>query len=130
MSFVQRYEDDTPCDTKCHSRSVAATGRLLLALVASIIPSMAYLQDVLGFTVLAAGTAFISYSGGIMVAAKPARADPRDTRRGVAAATSLTVGGAAAVGMGVVDTLAPFLVLSIFAGSGLGMAFALAHVVT
>lgn len=100
-----------------------------MSIVVAIFLSMIYLQSVLGFTALAAGTAFVAFSGGVMLSFQTVSRLERYPA-GAASASSLAVGGLATAGMGIVDTLAPFLVLSAFAGFGLGMTIALANTVT
>jgi EmrB/QacA subfamily drug resistance transporter len=111
--------------------SVMAAGGTVanIPIVAAIFLSMIYLQDVLGFTALEAGTAFVAFSGGVMLSFQSSGSMDRFPS-GAVAGIALAVGGLGTIGMGVADTLVPFLVCSAFSGFGLGLAIALANTVT
>lgn len=107
--------------------TAAAVGNMTL--VAGVFLSMIYLQNVLGFDALQAGFAFLGFSLGVMVANQLAGSLERFMSWRVES-LGLAVGGVGVIGMGIADTLAPFLVLSAVGGFGTGLAFALGSVVT
>lgn len=100
------------------------------AIVVAIFISMIYLQTERGFSPLEAGLAFLAFSSGVAIASQLSGRLERFASWAVMVA-ALLVGGAGSIGMGVsVDHSAAFLVLSVLAGSGLGLTFSFASVVT
>lgn len=101
-----------------------------MGVVVVIFLSMLLLQNVEGFTAIEAGAAFLAFSGGITLASQLSGHLERFPSWLVMTA-ALVVGGAAAIGMGLLhDDVVPYLVLSAFAGFGLGMCWTFASVVT
>ena len=98
--------------------------------VVAIFLSMIYLQTDQGFTPLQAGLAFMIYSGGITISAQIAGRLEKFTSWKVMV-LALAMGGLGAIAMGLLTgSIVAFLVVSLFAGLGLGMAWTYTNVVT
>ncbi len=96
---------------------------------AIVIISMLFFQDLRGFSAIEAGLAFLPFSFGIAAASiLSGRLEDRSPR--AVMATALVVGGLGTLGMGLSESLGPYLVLSALAGFGGGLAFAYANVAT
>ena len=98
--------------------------------VVAIFVSMIYLQTDQGFSPLQAGLAFMIYSGGITISAQVAGRLERFTSWKVMV-LALAMGGIGAIAMGLLTgSIVAYLVVSFFAGLGLGMTWTYTNVVT